>query len=112
VLAGEVLLEAIERAGPPLLMPVALSDGLEGALAERHLRLSPKLVERDGDEGLVTAVAMLVRPTAAATCGRAASIARSWNPSAWCTRSPGMTSTRSAVDDEAASASLLFVAGM
>src|SRR6266542_6225969 len=54
--------EPIESAVPAALMPVALADGFENCLPERHLRLAVVLGEGDRDQGLVAAAAVLAIP--------------------------------------------------
>src|SRR5262245_29083773 len=54
--------EAIEAAAPAAAMPVALCDGIEFRLMEDHPGLAANFLERDGDEGLVAAAAVLAIP--------------------------------------------------
>src|SRR5207237_3498639 len=54
--------ESVEAAAPAAAMPVALPDGVEFGLVEAHAGLARRFRERDGDEGLVSAAAVLAIP--------------------------------------------------
>src|SRR6266542_5813751 len=54
--------EPIESAVPAAPMPVALAEGFENRLPERHLRLAAVLGEGDRDQGLVAASPVLAIP--------------------------------------------------
>src|SRR5262249_17897242 len=59
---GEALAQAIEGAGPTAFMPIALLDGVEDRLAERHRRPALLLREGDRDQGLVAPAPVLPIP--------------------------------------------------